>query len=235
VPFVVDLHAFCASGGFVSVLAVGFFCSLSGIIRFFVHPLSWLSCRTRAPGALEVRLWEFAFYCFPCIQWIVCVSCFFVCSFYGFLIFRLFVHPFDSFSFSGHCLGTSFFVERWTENLLGCVSIFRPSFVLVGACENCSGLNGCTKTLTFEKQLFACVSGEPAGCTKLGKSAIAPTCSRGPFRTVLGPMSCAGRLVALACRRLSWSPPCLIVLSASCLQACFCHLEKLVLCADGLF
>ena len=108
VPFVLDLHAFCASGGFVSVLGVGFFCSLSGIIRFFVHPLSWLSCRTRAPGALEVRLWEFAFYCFPCIQWIVCVSCFFVCSFYGFLIFRLFVHPFDSFSFSGHCLGLRF-------------------------------------------------------------------------------------------------------------------------------
>ena len=105
-----------------------FFCSLSGIIRLFVHSLSWLSCRTRAPGALEVRLWEFAFYCFPCIQWIVCVSCFFVCSFYGFLIFMLSVHPFDSFSFSGHCLGTSFFVERWTENLLGCVSIFPSIF-----------------------------------------------------------------------------------------------------------
>ena len=50
------------------------FCSLSAIIRLFVHPLSWLSCFACAAGALEVRLWEFAFRGFPCIQWILFVS-----------------------------------------------------------------------------------------------------------------------------------------------------------------
>ena len=54
--FELDLEAFYASGGFVSVLGVGVFFSLSVIIRLFVHPLSWLSCRTRAAGALGVRL-----------------------------------------------------------------------------------------------------------------------------------------------------------------------------------
>ena len=43
-PFEGGLQAFCAFGGFVLVLRVGAFFSLSAIIRLFLHPLSWLSC-----------------------------------------------------------------------------------------------------------------------------------------------------------------------------------------------
>jgi hypothetical protein len=41
---------FCAFGGFGSVLVFGAIFSLSAIIRVFLHPLSWLSCCTRASG-----------------------------------------------------------------------------------------------------------------------------------------------------------------------------------------
>ena len=113
-------------------------------------------------------------------------------SFYLFSILKLFVHPLDSFSFSGLCRRTSFLVKTIAQNVWCgfrfCAIVLSSSALA----KKRSELNGCRKTLTFESPCFACVSGQPAGCTKISKSAIAPTCSRGPFRTVLGPMSCAG-------------------------------------------
>ena len=61
VMLVIDLEAFCASVGFVSVLCVGAFCSRSAIIRLSVHPLSCSLVSRVRRGSLEVRLWEFAF------------------------------------------------------------------------------------------------------------------------------------------------------------------------------
>ena len=55
-PFQWDLYGFCAFGGFGSVLVFGAIFSLSAIIRVFLHPLSWLSCCTRAAGGLGVSL-----------------------------------------------------------------------------------------------------------------------------------------------------------------------------------
>ena len=66
---------------FVSVSGVCASCSLSAIIRLFVHPMSLLSCRTRAAGALGVCLGEFAFCLFLCIQWTLLVLKSVVCSF----------------------------------------------------------------------------------------------------------------------------------------------------------
>ena len=145
---------------YICAVVFGAFFSSSAIIRLFVHPLSWLSCWTRAAGGLGRRLWEFAFSLFLCIQWTLLVSKIVVCSYYGFLIFRQILHPFGSFSFSGLCRRTSFLVKTIGENLLCCFR-FSPLVLSSSAlAKNCSELNGCTKTLTFEEPLCSGMSPE---------------------------------------------------------------------------
>ena len=51
------------------------------------------------------------------IQWILFVSWFLVSSFYLFSILSLFVHPLDSFFFSGLCGRTSFLVKTIAQNV----------------------------------------------------------------------------------------------------------------------
>ena len=82
---------------------------LWSIFRLFVHPLSSFSFSPGSSGAPNVRLWEFVFYLFSCIQWILFASWFFVSSFYPFLILRLFVQPLDFFLFLSLVVGRRFY------------------------------------------------------------------------------------------------------------------------------
>ena len=125
-------------------------CSQIPIIGLFVHPLSSFACFACAPGALEVRLREFGFCLLLCIRWVLFVTFRHMSTRSLFSIFMVFVHPFGPFSVSGRWRRTSFLDERIAQNGSCRLSVLCNSFVLVGACENCSELNGCTKPLTFD-------------------------------------------------------------------------------------
>ena len=80
-------------------------------------------------------------------------------------------------------------------------SFFRNCFVLVGACEKPLRAQRLQENHNCRKApLFACVSGESAGCTKICKSEIAPTCSRGPFRSGGSPRGTRGRFIGFPSR-----------------------------------
>ena len=146
-----SFKAFCASSVSsrfsVSVIS----CSRNLIFMLFVHLFSSVSESHGSSAALKVRLWEFIFHVFLCIQWIFFVSRFLVSSFSLFSILRLFVHPFDSFSFSGLCRRTSFLVKTIAETLW-CGFCFSAIVLSSSSlAKKRSELNGCRKTLTFEK------------------------------------------------------------------------------------
>ena len=110
-------------------------CPWSLILMLFVHPLSSFSDLHGTSGALQVRLWEFIFYLFLCIQWILFASWLFVRWYYLLLILMLFLHPFGSVSFSGLCRRTSFSDKTITEKSVVPFLFFRDCFVVVGASQ----------------------------------------------------------------------------------------------------